>query len=75
MSTKYLIANDFQICLLIVIGCPLTQFHTIFFLHFDFSYRLISNVFTLNRAVLQQDRKHFFWNVPFQYVARKGAIC
>lgn len=27
------------------------------------------------RAVLQQDRKNLCWNVPFLYVARKGAIC
>ena len=27
------------------------------------------------RTILQQDRKNFFWNVPFQYVARKDAIC
>ena len=29
----------------------------------------------VHRAVLQQDRKNLCWNVPFLYVARKGAIC
>ena len=27
------------------------------------------------RAVLKQDRKDLFWNVPFQYVALKNVIC